>query len=464
MGAAMNMAVVPKAKKVKPRQIANTGFAQPQLPVVKPAGVAPSQGVAGGNMGTAVTPEAVRPPALTMRPSVAPAGALQGRPVSTQPSTTPLPARPTNTPAPVVPIRPIQTIKLTPNAKAPGAWNLAKGAQPVAGALPAMTSALAPGAKGGKNGKGGKKGKGGVSGAANQNGPIGPLDPNAKLPVGAGSGGVSGGVSSGGAGGGVSGGTNSQGGGVSGGVSGGPTGPAPYDVNAGRMNLLENILSNPESMTPEVINSMIGEVRDTRDARAQDMERRLKEQFAGRGIGESGVLDQLLMNENLAASQDIANAERGIRTDAARTNFNDRINAVNTALGQVLGVGDLRLKFEQLNNQQFNADRGFQMQLADALTQTGLIGQQQQSSLLGQMNALISSGMAWQDALKQAIMQAASQRYADPNVGAVQQTGYAPNPYLDLIAAQQNSGGGGSDTDWFNTAMQGGAALAGLFV
>ncbi|MCC6798321.1 MAG: hypothetical protein IT366_24625 [Candidatus Hydrogenedentes bacterium] len=446
MGAMMNMKL-----PVRPRKV------QPQTPV-PPGQYDPMRGVPAGAQsmtGKTPVPPAATPPAPVQTP------ALTMRPVNAQPSATPLPARPVITqPAPVAPIRPIQTIKLTPNAKAPAAWNLSKPGVMTAtaqtGALPAVGNG-----KNGKNGKGGKKGAGNaITGGATV--PI--SDPNAKLPVGAGSGGVSGGVSSGGAGGGVSGGTNSQGGGVSGGVSGGPAAPAPYDVNAGRMNLLENILSNPESMTPEVINSMIGEVRDTRDARAQDMERRLKEQFAGRGLGESGVLDQLLMNENLAASQDIANAERGIRTDAARTNFNDRINAVNTALGQVLGVGDLRLKFEQLNNQQFNADRGFQMQLADALTQTGLIGQQQQSSLLGQMNALISSGMAWQDALKQAIMQAASQRYADPNVGAVQQTGYAPNPYLDMIAAQQNSGGGGSDTDWFNAALQGGSALAGLFV
>ncbi|MCC6156123.1 MAG: hypothetical protein IT367_20325 [Candidatus Hydrogenedentes bacterium] len=439
MGAMVNMKVVPKRKA----QPGNTGFAQPRLP-------GRNAGITGE---TPVPPSVAQPapvarPALSMRPAQPSAGALPARPVNT--AVAPASANGVSAGASgAVPIRPIQTIKLTPNAKAPGAWT--QLSKPGVMTATAQAGAL-PAAKNGKGGKGGKKGKGGVSGAANQNGPIVPVDPNAKLPVGAGSGG------------GVSGGTNSQGGGVSGGVSGGTAQPAGPDLNAGRVDLLAQILNNPESMTPEVINSMISQVRDTRDLRAQDMERRLKEQFAGRGMGESGVLDQLLMNENLAASSDIANAERGIRTDAARTNFNDRINAVNTALGQALGMGELGLKYQSMNNQQFNADRNFQMQLADQLTQTGLIGQQQQSSLLGQMNALISSGMAWQDALKQAILQAANQRYADPNVGAVSQVGYAPNPYLDMIAAQNANSGGGGDTDWFNTAMQGGAALAGLFV
>lgn len=415
MGALMNSRILPK------RKLAQPGVAQPSQ----------TGAVAGGNMGTAPEPQAPpRSPALSMRPAQPPAAA----------------------PAPL-PIRPIQQIKLTQNAKAPGAWNLPKNAGELPPHVMTATAGALPGnANAAKNGKGGKKGKGGVSGAANQNGPIAPMDPNAKLP-GAGNGG------------GASGGASSQGGGVSGGASGQTPPAAPaVDLNGQRVDLMSQILSNPESMTPEVINSMVAQMRDSRDLRAQDMQRRLKEEYAGRGMGESGVLDRLLFDESLAANADIVNAERGIRTDAARTNFNDRINSVNTALQQALGMGGLALQFQNMTNQQFNQDRNFQLQLADAMTQTGLIGQQQQSSLLAQMNALISGGMSWQEALKQSIQQAAYMRYADPNVGAVAQVGEASNPYLQYMASQQTGGGGSSDTDWFNAALQGGASIAGLFV
>jgi len=286
---------------------------------------------------------------------------------------------------------------------------------------------------------------------------------NGKLPVGSGNGKLPGAYA------GAGGGSGSVGN-PSGPSTGGPTPPppggppAPYDVNAGRVNLLEQILSAPESMTPEVQANILQQVRDSRDLALQDEQRQIRESHGARGLGGSGVQDRLLFDAQMRRSSDLGNAERTIKSDAARTNFNDRMNAVQAALTQQLGMGGLGLQHAQLENQTFNQDRQFQLQLAQQVFDTMLGGQQQQSNLLGQFNALISGGMNWQDAIRNVIMQQANARYADPNVGSVQQTGYAPNPYLDYLSSQNASSGGGGGTDWFSAAMQGGSALAGLFV
>lgn len=386
-----------------------------------------------------------------------------GRPAPTgQPTQAPLPPRPTNTPQQPPYQRPIQQIKLTPNAKAPGAWNLPNTAmQAQAGGnmnplqaqatmakanptQPLQSSAVPNGGKG--KGKGGKKGQAsGVSSA--------PLDPNAKLPVPQG---------------------GEQGGGVSGGVSGtqgtsqgqqgqDTQGPAPID--AGRVDLVQNLLNNPESMSQEWQRIANQQVADTYDSNNADLRRQLQERMGAAGLGDSGILQDQLFRGDLARQATLAGEGRNIAQQAALTNFNDRQQVANLALQHQLGIGGLGLQNAEFQNSMYNQDRQYQMQLAQMMANLGGQAQQQQSSLLGQLGGLIGSGLGYNDQLLNLIYGQGMQRYADPNVSAVPQTGYAPNPYLDFLASQNQGGGGGDGSSWsdWGAAGQAVGSIASLF-
>jgi len=278
-------------------------------------------------------------------------------------------------------------------------------------------------------------------------------DPRSRLPI-------TGGGASGGAGGGASGGMSSPP------VTTPPvtTPPGPTtDLNGQRVGLVQGLLSAPESMSQAWQDTANKQAADARDLMLQDQQRQIAERAAASGLGDSGIASDQAFRAGLARDADLSTARTKIAQDAATTNFADRQNVARLALEQQLGVGDMALRARELSNQEFSQDRQYQTQLANLMMDLGVRGQEQQSNMIAQMGALMQNGLSFNDALAQLIYTQSNQRYADPGVSAVQQTGYAPNPYLDYMSSRNNSGGGGGGTDWFSAAMQGGAALAGLF-
>lgn len=368
-----------------------------------------------------------------------------GRPAPTmQPSTAPLPQRPMPMPVQQNPPyqRPIQSIrpfKPDPHAKLPVNPLQAQAQMAQANPIQPLQSSVVPnGGKGG--GKKGKKGQGQGASSA-------PVDPNAKLPV----------PQAGGQGGGVSGGVSGTTPGTSQGEQGQQTqGPAPID--AGRVNVVQGLLNNPESMSQEWQRIANQQIADTYDAGNADLRRQLQERMAANGLGDSGILQDQLFRGDLARQATLAGEGRNIAQQAALTNFNDRQQVANLALAHQLGIGNLGLQNAQFQNQMYNQDRQYNLQYANALAGLGGQAQQQQSGLLGQLGGLIGSGLGYNDQLLNLIYGQGMQRYADPNVSAVPMTGYAPNPYLDFLASQNQNQGGDSSGMW--GAM--GAALGGL--
>ena len=314
---------------------------------------------------------------------------------------------------------------------------------------PLQPSVVPNGGKGG--GKKGKKGQGGgVSNTApvatnpNAKLPVAPVDPNAKLPTAGQGGGVSGGVS-----------------GTTPGASQGETGqqtqgPAPID--AGRVDLVQNLLNNPESMSQDwqrVANQQFADAYDTRN---QDQMRQMQERMASSGLGDSGIMQDQMFRGDLARQSNLLGAQRDISQQAALTNFGDRQQVANLALAHQLGIGNMGLQNAQFQNQMYNQDRQYNLQYAQALAGLGGQAQQQQSGLLGQLGGLIGSGLGYNDQLLNLIYGQGMQRYADPNVSAVPQTGYAPNPYLDFLASQNQQDSGGSDM-WGTVGTALGAGL-----
>ena len=233
----------------------------------------------------------------------------------------------------------------------------------------------------------------------------------------------------------------------------------PYDLNAGRVGVLSNMLQNPESLGVDAQAGILQGYKDERDKAYLDEQRQIREMFGGAGTGNSGVQDKLMMDATLGRSADISGAKRDIGVEAARTNFNDRINAANTGLGHQLGMGQAALDYDKYQQDLVDKDRAYSMQLANQLFGTGVNAQQQQQNLLGGLGSLTAAGTSHQQGALARIWQQLMSRYANPDVSTAQQYSYAANPYL------QTGGGGssGGGTDWFNTALST-AQTAAMFV
>lgn len=241
-----------------------------------------------------------------------------------------------------------------------------------------------------------------------------------------------------------------------------PTTPpqtAAPSIDQGRVNVLQGLLANPESLGADTQRMMFQRMADQAEVARMAGNREATERLAGRGFGNTGMLDYNRMMNNLAAQGQLTNAMRDIGILSATQNFGDRMNVANLALNQQLGMGQQAMQYQALQNELFNQDRAYDTALAGALFDLGRGGQQQQANLLGQLGALTGSGLSQQDALSRMIYGQTQGRYADPNISAVQQFGYAPNPYLQYLAAQDANNGGDSGDIWGTLGQVGGAAL-----
>jgi hypothetical protein len=153
--------------------------------------------------------------------------------------------------------------------------------------------------------------------------------------------------------------------------------------NVGAMNqaLMERILANPESLSPDVINQMKAASRDTALSQANQLRGEANANLAGRGFSGgggmqasmNGAIDQNLLTELL-------NANRNTDVGAATQNFQDRLNAVgagsafqNDATQRELSIfganqgaqqaqSDDQLRRDQFRADQMNTDRGSNLQ------------------------------------------------------------------------------------------------------
>lgn len=428
-----------------PQRPMNTGYTppprqMPQAPQYDPnRGLPPgAQSFSGGR--PAPTMQQMNQPAqYPQRPTNTPMNMPTGGfvPPGTQPQANPPYQRPIQAIKPMKPQVPPPPQSMGMNSlQAQASMAKANPTQPL------QSSVVPNGGKG--KGKGGKKGQGaGVS--STQLVP----DPNGKLPTAQTSNGQGGGVS-----GGVSGTTSGE----SQGTSGQDTqGPAPID--AGRVDVVQGLLNNPESMSKEWQRIANQQVADTYDTNNADLRRQLQERMGANGLGDSGILQDQLFRGDLARQSTLAGEGRNISQQAALTNFGDRQQVANLALQHQLGIGGLGLQNAEFQNSMYNQDRQYNLQYAQAMAGLGGQAQQQQSGLLGQLSGLIGSGLGYNDQLLNLIYGQGMQRYADPNVSAVPQTGYAPNPYLDFLSSQnQQQGSGGSDM-WGTVGTALGAGL-----
>lgn len=239
--------------------------------------------------------------------------------------------------------------------------------------------------------------------------------------------------------------------------------PQQPGLNDGRMNIMGNLMQNPQSMGPQVQQQMYASMADQRDAALQDQQRQIRENMAARGIGDSGLSQYMNMQAGLSADSDLNSAMRDIQIAAARQNFSDQMNVANLAHQQQMGFGNQALSYAQLQNQIFDSDRNFRAQQAQSMYGLGAAGQGHQGQLLGGIAGLIGGGQSQQQQQMNRIYQWVANQYADPNVGAVTMQPYAPNPFLDYITAMDvaNAGSGGGSPGAAIGSI-GGAAIGGL--
>jgi hypothetical protein len=153
--------------------------------------------------------------------------------------------------------------------------------------------------------------------------------------------------------------------------------------NVGGLNqaLMERILANPESLSPDVINQMKASSRDTALSQANQLRGDANAALAGRGFSGGGGMQaaaQGAIDQNLLT--ELLNTNRNTDVGAATQNFQDRLNAVgagsafqNDATQRALGVfganqgaqqaqSDDQLRRDQFRADQMNTDRGSNLQ------------------------------------------------------------------------------------------------------
>lgn len=135
--------------------------------------------------------------------------------------------------------------------------------------------------------------------------------------------------------------------------------PAPQSpITQAATNNLSYLLKNPESMSSGVQAQMYNQAADSRDRMLQDQQRQINEAMGARGMGNSGLRYSLQNQAMNARNTDLTDALRNISTQAAQTNFGNRLDVANAALGQQqfglqreLGLGGLGLQGRQLDIQ-----------------------------------------------------------------------------------------------------------------
>jgi hypothetical protein len=135
-------------------------------------------------------------------------------------------------------------------------------------------------------------------------------------------------------------------------------GPDQSALEGGQANLAAAIMGNPESMSPDVVNAMKNTNKEAALLAAKQAEMRLNSSAAARGVSGGGNEGADTRRLYEGTDSDILRANRDIDTNAATTNFNDRLKTIDS-------VNSI------LNGQMSRSSEGFQNTLAGQSAQAG---------------------------------------------------------------------------------------------
>lgn len=190
-------------------------------------------------------------------------------------------------------------------------------------------------------------------------------------------------------------------------------------IDSGRVAILQQLLANPQSFSPQVQQQIMQGLTDTSNQQLQGQMRGINEDAAARGLSMSGIPVAMGQQAYDTSNANLMNAQRQLGSQAALQNFQDMGNTANLALNQQTQMGQNQLAYQNMQNQMFDSDRNYNTNLANQQYQLGSNGQNSQLSMLS--NLLNQSTGAQSTGLNQLsqLMNLLGQQYG--NIGQTQQ-------------------------------------------
>ncbi len=188
----------------------------------------------------------------------------------------------------------------------------------------------------------------------------------------------------------------------------------PYDINQGRVDLLAQILQNPDAISPEIQRLMYQGIADKAALGEQDAIRQLQETMGARGLGDSGIQSDQIRRVLMGTERNLGEAQRDIGIAAAETNWQSRMDAMNAALGHQLGMGQATLDWQQFANQLGQQDWQRQYDTGEAIANWGGRQQQMQMQVLGLAGQLTESGIGYSQEMERWLFDTIAMSYLPP--------------------------------------------------
>lgn len=227
-------------------------------------------------------------------------------------------------------------------------------------------------------------------------------------------------------------------------------------INDGRTQLLQQLLANPTSFTPQVQQQIMQGLTGQADLNLQGQMRSINEDAAARGLSQSGIPIQSGMQAYDARNSNLMDAQRQLGSQAALQNFQDMGNTANLALNQQTQMGQNAMNYQQMQNNQFNEDRSYGINLANQQYQLGSAGRNDQLGYLTNLLNLSQGGQTNDQNQINWLTNLIQNQYR--NVDANSQLQQFNTNYYQ---PQQS---GGNNNSWLQGLMQLGGTLGGAAI
>lgn len=211
-------------------------------------------------------------------------------------------------------------------------------------------------------------------------------------------------------------------------------------------SLIQQVINNPVAMGQDIQDQMFNQQRSFQDAQTANLQRRMSEGAAAQGQGGGGVLQRGLLDADLGRLQNLGNIRTDIGTEAARTNWQNRLGSANLQLGAEQALANQTMQENMLRQNAYNTDFSNMAGLTGMANQNARQGYGDQLSLWQNMNQTGQQGVGLENTLLDRARAALSFWF---NPGSVSQAnisgggggggGMPPVPY-----GGWGSGGGGS--------------------